>query len=81
MTLSVFGSLTGFAFPRPLWRAPPPHLPPVVATSATAPTFAQWRRRLGHLSGSRLSTLLGSGVLGPVSGDATLHCMCCKRGK
>ena len=53
----------------------------MVATYATAPTFAQWRRRLGHLSGSRLSTLVGSGVLGPVSGDATLHCMGCKLGK
>ena len=28
MTLSVFRSLIGFAFPRPLWRVPPPHLPP-----------------------------------------------------
>ena len=28
MTLSVFRSLIGFAFPRPLWRVPrPPHLP------------------------------------------------------
>jgi len=53
----------------------------VVAASATAPTFAQWHRRLGHLSGSRLSTLVGSGVLGPVSGDAALHCMGCKLGK
>jgi hypothetical protein len=35
---------------------------PVVAASATAPTFAQWHRRLGHLSGSRLSNLVGSGV-------------------
>jgi len=54
---------------------------PVVAASATAPTFAQWHRRLSHLSGSRLSTLVGSGVLGPVSGDAALHCMGCKLGK
>jgi len=29
---------------------------PVVAASATAPTFAQWHRHLGHLSGLRLST-------------------------
>src|SRR6185312_3048940 len=43
---------------------------PVVAASATAPTFAQWHRRLGHLSGLRLSTLVGRGVLGPISGDA-----------
>ena len=54
---------------------------PMVAASTTAPTFAQWHRRLSHLSGSRLSTLVGSGVLGPVSGDAALHCMGCKLGK
>jgi len=53
----------------------------VVAASATAPTFAQWHRHLGHLSGLRLSTLVGRGVLGPVSGDAALHCMGCKLGK
>jgi hypothetical protein len=50
------------------------------ATSCSS-TFAQWHRRLGHLSGSRLSTLVGSGVLGPISGDTTLHCMGCKLGK
>jgi hypothetical protein len=53
----------------------------VVAASATAPIFAQWHRRLGHLSGSRLSNLVGSGILGPVSGDAALYCMGCKLGK
>ena len=37
--------------------------------------------RLGHLSSLRLSTFVGSGVLGHVSGDATLHCMDCKLGK
>ncbi|XP_039806316.1 uncharacterized protein LOC120670294 [Panicum virgatum] len=52
-----------------------------VSTASTAPTFAQWHRRLGRLSGSRLATLVGSGVLGPVSGDTSLHCMGCKLGK
>jgi hypothetical protein len=41
----------------------------------------QWHRRLGHLSGSRLSSLVDSGVLGPVSGDTALNCMGCKLGK
>ena len=82
MTLSFFGSLTGFAFPRPLWRVPrPPHLPLWLLLLLLAPTFAQWHRRLGHLSGLRLSTLVGRGVLGPISGDAALHCMGCKLGK
>jgi hypothetical protein len=55
----------------------------LASTSATSssPTFAQWHRRLGHLSSSRLSTLVGSGVLGPISGDTALHCMGCKLGK
>jgi hypothetical protein len=61
------------------------HLAPSSPASASValPTtsFAQWHRRLGHLSGSRLSSLVGSGVLGPVSGDTTLHCMGCKLGK
>jgi len=62
--------------------APPSSSSTASASAAsTAPTFAQWHRRLGHLSGSRLSTLVGSGVLGPISGDAALHCTGCKLGK
>ena len=62
--------------------APPsPSSTASVSVASTAPTFAQWHRRLGHLSGSRLSTLVGSGVLGPVSGNAALHCTGCKLGK
>jgi len=62
--------------------APPsPSSTASVSAASTAPTFAQWHRCLGHLSGSRLSTLVGSGVLGPVSGDAALHCTGCKLGK
>ena len=52
-----------------------------VSAASSTTSFAQWHRRLGHLSGSRLSTLVGSGVLGPVSGDTTLHCTGCKLGK
>ena len=48
---------------------------------SSATSFVQWHRRLGHLSGSRLSSLVGSGVLGSVSGDTALHCMGCKLGK
>jgi len=53
------------------------------STSAASPTtsFAQWHRRLGHLSGARLSSLVGSGVLGPVSSDTALHYTGCKLGK
>ena len=51
------------------------------SAASTTTTFAQWHRRLGHLSGSRLSTLVGSGALGPVSGDAALHYTGCKLGK
>nr|CCI55335.1 PH01B019A14.4 [Phyllostachys edulis] len=61
----------------------------VVAASATASTVlhrvfcsvalsfgAQWHYRLGHLCGSRLSSLLHRGLLGSVSGDAYLNCQC-----
>ena len=47
--------------------------PASASVASTTPTFTQWHRRLGHLPGSRLSTLVGSGALGPVSGDAALH--------
>ena len=55
--------------------------PASASAASITTTFAQWHRRLGHLSGSRLSTLVGSGVLGPVSGDVSLHCTGCKLGK
>jgi len=37
--------------------------PASASAASTTPTFAQWHRRLGHLPGSRLSTLVGSGAL------------------
>jgi hypothetical protein len=58
-----------------------PSSPASVSVASPTTSFAQWHRRLGHLSGSRLSSLVGSGVLGHVSGDTTLHCMGCKLGK
>jgi hypothetical protein len=52
---------------------------PCVASASTS--FAQWHRRLGHMCGSRLSSLVTSGVLGKVTGDTPLPCMGCRLGK
>ncbi|XBH76331.1 hypothetical protein VPH35_102986 [Triticum aestivum] len=52
------------------------------ASAATSTTsFTQWHHRLGHICGSRLSSLVRSGVLGSVSGNSSLTCMGCKLGK
>ncbi|WVZ81454.1 hypothetical protein U9M48_028829 [Paspalum notatum var. saurae] len=59
VTLAVFGSLTGFDF---LPRRPPPDGSALAALSTSS--FAQWHHRLGHLCGSRLSTLIRRGLLG-----------------
>jgi len=80
MTLSVYGSLIGYIFLRTLSLLHHP-APLLVSAASTTPTSAQWHRHLGHLSGSSISTLVGSGVLGPISGDAALHCTGCKLGK
>jgi hypothetical protein len=42
-----------------------------LATSTSA-SFQQWHHRLGHLCGSRLSSLVHCGLLGPVSEDVSL---------
>jgi hypothetical protein len=42
-----------------------------LATSAST-SFQQWHHRLGHLCGSRLSSLVHRGLLGPVLGDVSL---------
>jgi len=51
------------------------------AASAFAASVAQWHHRLGHLCGSRLSTLVKSGCLGPTSVESGLHCKGCHLGK
>jgi hypothetical protein len=49
--------------------------------SVSTPSFAQWHHRLGHLCGSRLSTLIKSGCLGHTSVESSFHCKGCKHGK
>ena len=43
--------------------------------------FTQWHHRLGHLSGSRLASLISQGFLGRVSVDRSHSCTGCKLGK
>uniref|UniRef100_A0ACD5ZJ32 Uncharacterized protein n=1 Tax=Avena sativa TaxID=4498 RepID=A0ACD5ZJ32_AVESA len=38
-------------------------------------SFQQWHHRLGHLCGSFLSSLVHRGVLGSISGNASLDCL------
>jgi hypothetical protein len=52
---------------------------PFVVSASTS--FAQWHHRLGHMCGSRLSSLVTSGVLGKVTGDTSLPCMGCRLDK
>ena len=73
ITLNAYGSLTGYDFPSTTLASYSSSSPASASAASTTTTFAQWHRRLGHLSGSRLSTLVGSGVLGLVSGDVALH--------
>ena len=52
------------------------------ASTSSTSSFAQWHHRLGHLCGSRLSTLVRRGLLGSVSGDVSLEqCQVCRLGK
>ncbi|KAG8042887.1 hypothetical protein GUJ93_ZPchr0264g29226 [Zizania palustris] len=51
------------------------------SSSSSASSFAKWHHRLGHLCGSRLSTLINKGCLGPTSIESSFHCKGCKLGK
>jgi hypothetical protein len=51
------------------------------ATLASVASFAQWHHRLGHLCGSRLSTLIKSGWLGHTSVESDFHFNGCHLGK
>jgi hypothetical protein len=53
----------------------------VLAASGPTLSFAQWHHRLGHLCGSRLSTLIKSGCLGPTHVESSFHCKGCHLGK
>jgi transposase InsO family protein len=60
-------------------------LPPVytgsVSSVVSTSSFARWHHRLGHLCGSRLSTLVHKGCLGHTNIESNFHCKGCKLGK
>jgi len=63
-----------------------PHISAHVSSAASSPSpspssFAKWHHRLGHLCGSRLSSLINKGCLGPTSIESSYHCKGCKLGK
>jgi hypothetical protein len=64
-----------------------PHSTALVSSTATSSStastssFAKWHHRLGHLCGSRLSTLINKGCLGPTSIESSFQCKGCKLGK
>ena len=47
---------------------------PSASVASATGSFQQWHHRLGHLCGSRLSSLVHRGLLGSVSRDITLEC-------
>ena len=51
------------------------------AVSSSGSSFAKWHHRLGHLCGSRLSTLIHKGHLGRIPIDPSFHCKGCRLGK
>ncbi|XP_020400454.1 uncharacterized isoform X4 [Zea mays] len=59
----------------------PTTTPHVLAASGPKTSFAQWHHRLGHLCGSRLSTLIKSGCLGSTNVESSFHCKGCHLGK
>ena len=73
-----------------LWELDWLHLPSAASASSdgsvlaasTTSSFDHWHHRLGHLCGSRLSTLIRRGLLGSVSGREPLaQCQGCRLGK
>ena len=58
---------------------PPPAVSASVALSTSS--FQQWHHRLGHLCGSRLSSLVRRGLLGSVSSGVSLDRQGCRLGK
>jgi hypothetical protein len=52
-----------------------------VSSAASTSSFARWHHRLGHLCGSRLSTLVHKGCLGHTNIESNFHCKICKLGK
>jgi hypothetical protein len=89
-TGTLVGSSCRLRDPPRLWELDWLHLPPAFTLRQSTPTadaapfvvsastsFAQWHHRLGHMCGSRLSSLVTSGVLGKVTGDISLPCMGC----
>jgi hypothetical protein len=59
----------------------PTTTPHVLAASGPTTSFAQWHSRMGHLCGSRLSTLIKSGCLGSTHVESSFHCKGCYLGK
>ena len=51
------------------------------SSSSSTLSFAKWHHRLGHLCGSRLSTLINKGCLGPIPIESSFQCKGCKLGK
>jgi hypothetical protein len=51
------------------------------AASSSTSSFAKWHHHLGHLCGSRLSTLINKGCLGHTSLQSSFYCKGCKLGK
>jgi hypothetical protein len=93
-TETLVGSGRQLRDPPRLWELDWLHLPLASTSCQSTPTadatpfvvsastsFAQWHHRLGHICGSRLSSLVTSGVLGKVTGDTSLPCMGCSLGK
>jgi hypothetical protein len=89
-TETLVGSGRRLCDPPRIWELDWLHLPPASTTRQSTPianvtpfvvsastSFAQWHNRLGHMCGSRLSSLVTSGVLGKVTGDTSLPCMGC----